>query len=167
MPHSFLFGHLVVLAKVAIKYKMPQEGHGQNVPLLLAREYPEIMKAGIVYMDVWPISVPMVSVFHPDMMAQFTQDNNQLKHPQMGFEFKPFTNNTDLVTTDGQAWKTGRAIFNPGFSSRNLLSLIPAFVEEAMVFRDHLKKFSEKGEVIKLVDFTTNLTVDIIGRATL
>lgn len=146
---------------------MPKDVHGQTMPMLLAQEYPEAMKAGCVYMDVWPISSPMLAVFHPDMMAQFTQDNNQLKHPNMHTEFMPFTGSKDLVCSEGQEWRAGRAIFNPGFSARNLLSLIPAFIEEAMVFRAHLKDYSQRGDVIRLEDATTNLTVDIIGRAVL
>ena len=167
LPHSFLFGHLLVIAKVAIKNKMAPDVHGQAVPMMLAKEYPEALKTGAVYMDVWPISSPMLAVFHPDMMAQFTQNNSQVKHPQMHAEFLPFTGSKDLVNTEGQEWKTARSIFNPGFSAKNLLSLVPAFVEEAMVFRDKLKNLAGKAEVIKLETLTTDLTVDIIGRAVL
>lgn len=118
-------------------------------------------------MDVWPISHPMLAVFHPELMAQFTQEKNQPKHPQMQMEFKPFTGSKDLACAEGHEWKTGRAMFNPGFSARNLLSLIPAFIEEALVFRDHLNDFAKKGDVINLEESTTNLTVDIISRAVL
>ncbi|KAH6646101.1 cytochrome P450 [Truncatella angustata] len=167
MPHSFLFGHLVVFAKLAIKKKMPRDASGQSMPLLLAQEYPEALKAGCIYMDVWPISAPMLAVFHPDMMAQFTQEDSQLKHPYMHSEFLPFTGAKDLVCSEGREWKAGRAIFNPGFSTRNLLSLIPNFIEEVLVFRDHLFDFARKGNVINLEHATTNLTVDIIARAVL
>lgn len=118
-------------------------------------------------MDVWPASAPVLVVFHPEMMAQFTQDQSQLKHPWELLEFKPFTGNQDLVTTEGREWKTYRAIFNPGFSARNLLSLIPSFVEEALVFRRRLGEAAAKGDVITLEKYTTDLTVDIIGRAVL
>ncbi|KAK9416903.1 hypothetical protein SUNI508_09375 [Seiridium unicorne] len=167
IPHSFLFGHFPVIIKIAIKHKMPKDAHGQIMPLLLAQEYPEALKAGCVYMDVWPVGPPMLAVFHPDMMAQFTQERNQLKHPNMHAEFMPFTGSKDLACSEGMEWKTNRAIFNPGFSARNLLSLIPGFIEEAMVFRDHLKEFADKGNVINLEHATTNLTVDIIARAVL
>lgn len=147
--------------------KMPRDAAGQIVPLLLAKHYPEIMNAGCVYMDVWPISQPTLAVFHPEMMAQFTQDRSMPKHPNMQIEFMPFTGATDLACSEGKEWKTGRAIFNPGFSARNLLSLIPAFVEEALVFRDYLRKAADHGGVVRLETATTNLTVDIIGRAVL
>lgn len=100
-------------------------------------------------------------------MAQFTQEQNQEKHPQLRTFFRPFSGATDLVATEGQEWKTDRAMFNPGFSPRNLLSLIPSFVEDALVFRNILGKLCNTGEVVALVHLTTNLTVDIIGRAVL
>lgn len=114
------------------------------------------------------MSYPMLAVFNPDMMAQFTQDQSLPKFwAQAGAEFKHFTHGRDLVHLEGQEWKTARAMFNPGFSSRNLLTLVPAFIEETQVFKDRLRKVADRGEVVKLEDFTTYLTVDIIGRAVL
>ncbi|TPX13487.1 uncharacterized protein E0L32_006217 [Thyridium curvatum] len=165
LPHSFLFGHLWIIAKVGIKYKMPPDTHGQCVPLLLALEYPEIAGKGAVYMDTWPMYSPMLAVYHPDMMAQFTQDASQEKHWRMLEEFKPFTDNMDLVTSGGQVWKTDRNMFNPGFSTRNLMSLIPHFVEEVVIFRDKLLEKADTNEKISLEEYTTNATVDIICRA--
>lgn len=167
LPHSFLFGHLWIIAKVGIKYKMPPDTHGQCVPLLLALEYPEIAGKGAVYMDTWPMYSPMLAVYHPDMMAQFTQDASQEKHWRMLEEFKPFTDNMDLVTSGGQVWKTDRNMFNPGFSTRNLMSLIPHFVEEVVIFRDKLLEKADTNEKISLEEYTTNATVDIICRAVL
>ncbi|EMR68405.1 putative cytochrome p450 4v3 protein [Eutypa lata UCREL1] len=119
-------------------------------------------------MDVWPVSFPMLAVFHPDMNAQFTQDHSLPKYWAQGnLEFKHFTGGRDLVHLEGQEWKTARAIFNPGFSARNLLSLIPSFVEEVLVFKERLHKVADSDEIVKLEDFTTPLTVDIIGRAVL
>lgn len=167
MPHSFLFGHLIVITKLAIKLKTPPALHGQVMPLLLSREYPEIMDAGALYMDVWPMSPPLLAVFRPDMMAQFTQDQSQPKHDNMKQEMKPFTGAADLATLEGQEWKTARSIFNPGFSLKNLLSLVPAFVEEVLVFRERLGKVADNGETVKMETYTTDLTVDIICRAVL
>ncbi|KAK8084405.1 cytochrome P450 monooxygenase aflN [Apiospora hydei] len=167
MPHSFLFGHLSVITKLAIKLKTPPTLHGQMMPLLLAREYPEVMEAGAVYMDIWPVSPPLFAVFRPDMMAQFTQDQSQPKHPSVVREMMPFTGAMDLASSDGQEWKVGRSMFNPGFSVKNLLSLVPAFVEEVMVFRKRLGELADKKETVKMENYTTDLTVDIIGRAVL
>ncbi|KAL7628326.1 hypothetical protein AAE478_002526 [Parahypoxylon ruwenzoriense] len=168
LPHSFLFGHLVAVAKVTMKYKIPRDGHGQWIFLHIKQEYPEIANKGIVYLDVWPIGFPMVAVYHPEMMAQFTQEHSLPKFWAMRkIEFKPFTNGEDLVNLEGQEWKTARSLFNPGFSVRNLLSLVPDMIEETLVFRERLRKAAASGEVVKLENYTTDVTVDIIGRAVL
>ncbi|KAI1137908.1 cytochrome P450 [Hypoxylon sp. FL0543] len=168
LPHSFLFGHLVIIAKLYMKYKIPQDGNGHWIFLYLKREYPEITKKGLIYMDPWPIGYAMIAVYHPDMMAQFTQENSLPKYwamPQV--EFKPFTGGEDLVNLDGLEWKRARSMFNPGFSARNLLSLVPDMIEEALVFRERLGKAAASGEVVRLEKYTTDITVDIIGRAAL
>ncbi len=119
-------------------------------------------------MDIWPINYPMVAVLDPDMMAQFTQEQSLPKFWGQGHtEFKHFTGGRDLVHLEGQEWKVARSMFNPGFSARNLLSLIPSFTDEVLVFKEKLREVAASGEVVKLEDYTTNLTIDIIGRAVL
>lgn len=168
LPHSFLLGHLIVLAKVSMKYKIPRDGHGQWMFHHLQLEYPEIAGKGIIYMDVWPIGYPMIAVYHPEMMAQFTQEHSLPKWESMArVEFAPFTGGEDLVNLEGNEWKVARSMFNPGFSVRNLLSLVPDMIEEVLVFRERFRKAASSGEVVKLEDYTTSITVDVIGRAVL
>ena len=147
--------------------KYPSDTYGGNLPYLLTKEYPELDKQGLFYIDIWPVSYTMLAVHHPDMMAQFCQDNSQLKHPQIKNEFRPFTKEKDLVTSDGQQWKRWRAIFNPGFSIQNIMSLVPAFTEEVLAFKKHLTNVAETGEVIQLEKHAMKATCDIIGRAVL
>ncbi|KUI60669.1 hypothetical protein VP1G_07877 [Cytospora mali] len=165
MPHSFWLGHLELLGKIQAKY--PSDLNPQCIPLLLAEEYPEIASHGVLYMDAWPFTYPMLAVFHPDIMAQFTQDNTFPKHPLMLDEFMPLTGCNDLVNQNGQVWKTWRSIFNPGFSAKNVMALVPAFLEEIDVFRDWLGVVAEANEVIQLEPKVMRTTADIIGRATL
>ncbi|KAL1884101.1 hypothetical protein Daus18300_000212 [Diaporthe australafricana] len=100
-------------------------------------------------------------------MAQFTQDNSRPKHRQMREEFHILSGCNDLVNQEGQAWKTWRSVFNPGFSAKNLMSLVPAFLEEIQVFRDWLGDVAENGQVVQLEPKAMRATADIIGRATL
>jgi cytochrome P450 len=147
--------------------KYPRDVHGQYMPVLLAKEYPELELPGLMYIDLWPVAPPMLAVFHPDMMAEFTQTTNLPKHPSLQGEFRPFTQLNDLLNMSGQAWKMWRNIFNPAFSGKNILSLMPAFLEEIDVFVADLKSAAESGEVIKLEDKAIMCTIDIIGRAIL
>ena len=168
MPHSMILGHLAAVGKMVTRLKVPSDLAGQIHIGLLAEEYPELAKHGLLYMDMWPLAYPMIAVFDPDLLAQFIQDNSLPKfHAQGHVEFKPFTNAQDLVHLEGQEWKTARAIFNPGFSTRNLMSLIPSFVEETLVFREKLMNAAKNGKTIELEDLTTTLTVDVVSRAVL
>jgi cytochrome P450 len=147
--------------------KYPLDTNGQVVPLLLAKEYPEICSCGLVYVDTWPIAPPMLAVFHPELMAQFTQETSMPKHELMKKEFMPFTQCKDLVNLEGQEWKRWRGIFNPGFSAKNLLSFVPAILEEVQVFKDWLNTVAKSEEVVKLEEQAMKVTIDIIGRAVL
>lgn len=166
LPHSFLFGHLVEIGKVMAKGKLPPNAHTQWLPLLFLHEYPQLAEKGAIYLDVWPISQPLLSLYHPDLIGQVTEGNfrkAELMHLEMG----PVTGSKDLLTMEGQEWKRARAIFNPGFAAKNLLSLVPEFVREIEPFRQRLLAASETGEVVKLEKWTTELAVDVIGRAVL
>lgn len=146
---------------------LPRHVSGPLVLLLLSREYPDLFSSGLAYIDMWPVVPPMIAVFHPDMMAQFTQETSLPKHEIMRREFQPFTQCNDLVNQEGQAWETWRSIFNPGFSAKNLSSFVPEMVEEILIFRDWLKAIAMSREVTKLEDQATKVTIDIIGRAVL
>lgn len=165
MPHSFLFGHLAIVGRVLRKY--PADLLSLTLPQLLAQEYPEIASGGLLYIDSWPLAYPMIAAFHPDIVAQFIQDVNLPKHPTMITEFMPFTGCRDLLNMAGQEWKRWRAIFNPGFSTKNLTALIPSFLEEIEVFKDRLGTVAETGEVVPLDTQACALATDVIGRATL
>lgn len=119
-------------------------------------------------MDPWPIGYPLIAVYDPGMMAQFTQENSLPKFWALGkVEFGDVTEGEDLLNLDGQEWKTARSIFNPGFSARNLLSLVPNMMEEVLIFRERLRRAAISGQVVRLEDYTTDIAVDIIGYAVL
>ena len=167
LPHSFLFGHLIEIGKImANKSKFPPKTHSHWLPLLFLQEYPELAGKGVLYLDVWPISDPLLALYHPDLIAQLTEGNFP-KARLMKLELGPMTGAKDLLTLEGQEWKRARAVFNPGFSAKNLLSLVPEFVAEIEPFQQKLKKAAKSGEVIKLEQWTTTLAVDVIGRAVL
>lgn len=137
------------------------------MPLLVAKAFPELAKPGVLYIDAWPVMPPMLVVFHPEMMAQFTQSSSLPKHPSIIQRFMPLTQSNDLVCMSGQMWKTWRDIFNPAFSTKNLLSMLPVLLEEIDVFVDELKQVAQSGEVINLEDGTIPCTVDIMSQAIL
>jgi cytochrome P450 len=147
--------------------KYPRNLHGQCLPIILQEFSPDICARGLVYVDVWPISPPMLAVFHPDMMSQYTVEHSLAKHEHLHHELQPFTQCLDLVSSEGLLWKTWRGIFNPGFSAKDLFQLVPDMIEEIEVFREGLRADAKHGTVIKMAQKAEKLTIDIIGRTVL
>ncbi|KFH48750.1 P450 monooxygenase-like protein [Hapsidospora chrysogenum ATCC 11550] len=164
-PHSFLLGHIPAMAKLLMKY--PRDTAGHSIPLLLLQEYPDLREKGLVCMDSWPIANPMLAVVHPDMCAQFCQEQSMPKAPLMDLIFGRFTHKLDLVTSDGPHWKRWRSAFNPGFSNKNILSLVPAIIEEVQVFKDTLSQAADSGETFELLSPAVKAACDVIGRVVL
>jgi|SRR5688572_7129187 cytochrome P450 len=137
--------------------------HGQVLFHFLALEYPDIQAAGAVYVDLWPISSPTLATFHPQLVSQYTQDQSMLKHSALFMEFNDMTGMKDLVCSEGALWKKWRAAYNPGFSSQNVMALVPSFVQEALVWKKYLMEVADKDETIKLEDRLMQATCDIIS----
>ncbi|KAH8702111.1 cytochrome P450 [Talaromyces proteolyticus] len=165
LPHSFLFGHIPIVIKVMSSH--PKDIYGNYLPMLLRQEYPDICSRGLVYVDVWPLGYPLLAVFDPGLMSQFTQVQSQPKHEHIRRQFEPFTQGQDLLVAEGEQWSKWRRIFNPGFSAKNIVPCIPAILEEIEVFRDWLKEAARSGETVTLEQQSEKLTVDVISRIVL
>ncbi|KAF4995945.1 hypothetical protein FGRMN_4800 [Fusarium graminum] len=137
------------------------------MPDLLARNYPEIAECGICYIDLWPISWPMLATFDPDIASQYTQETSMPKHEIIRGQFRPLTGLKDLVLAEGSFWKKWRATFNPGFSTQNISALVPEFIEEALIWKSHLNEVARENRVVPLEDCVMKATCDIIGRSVL
>ncbi|KAL2132620.1 hypothetical protein VTI74DRAFT_3584 [Chaetomium olivicolor] len=165
VPHSFVFGHIIVTGKLMAKY--PSNMYPICVSTLVLQQFPHLEKDGFLLLDAWPFVDPMLYVFDPEMSTQFTQAQSLPKSNDLKAEFRPLTRNRDLVTMDGPEWKLWRSVFNPGFSAKNLMSMTPAFLEEVGVFVERLRRAAKSGEILRIEGPATNLTIDVIGRSIL
>ena len=68
---------------------------------------------------------------------------------------------------DGLEHKRWRAIFNPGFSSAHLMTLVDGIVDDSMVFMDILGRHDEEQDIFSLEEAATRAALDIIGRVVL
>jgi cytochrome P450 len=109
----------------------------------------------------------MLYVFDPDIARQATQDNNIPKHAGLIPFMIHLAGPGDLVSSNGAHWKKWRSIMNPGFAASHLMTLAPGIVDDVVVFSDKLAEHAEKGEVFRLEEDATRLTVDIIGKVCL
>lgn len=148
------------------KYNFPPKAHSHWLPLLFMQDDPSLEAKGCLYLDIWPITEPLLAVWNPDLLAQIT-DANFPKAKLMTTELDPVTGARDLFTLEGAEWKRARSVFNPGFSAKNLLSLVPEFVDEMLPFQNRLREAAQTKETVKLERLTTPLAIDVIGRAVL
>jgi cytochrome P450 len=155
---------------------MPKDLHPNFIPQLVMENwrklYPDQESCpGVIYIDMWPLAPPLAFTIDPALANQFLQEPSMPKAKNAIDYLYPLTQNLDMVCAEGAKWKVWRTRFNPGFSSKNITALVPAMLDEVAVFRDTLRKKAGKdgswGEVFPLEVETTNLTLDVIGRAAL
>jgi len=119
------------------------------------------------YVDVWPFMDPILYICDPDIAQQVTVNHATPKHPKNAEFLIHLAGPGDMVSSDGPYWKRWRSIFNPGFAASHLMSLVPGIVDESLIFREKMCEHADKGEVFRLEEDATRLTVDIIGKVAL
>ncbi|KAI1771420.1 cytochrome P450 4V3 [Hypoxylon cercidicola] len=172
LPHSLLFGHLPIFGDFRAEH--PSDVNIYLFHLWLGanfkKYFPGLDKMPpVIYLDLWPMSDSLVAVYDGVAASQFTTVNSLPKNPVAAEYMHPLTGNFDLVSSEGELWKKWRSRFSPGFSPRNLTAMLPELIEEAQVFVNGIKNLAGKngefGPVFQLEEKTTNLTFDIIVRA--
>lgn len=126
----------------------------------------------VLYLDIWPVFPDlMMMVFDGNVSAQFTQIKSLPKHRITHIFLEPLTDDLGMTSSDGTQSKLWRSRFNPSFSSRSVTIIIPELIDEIMVFKDLLERMAGPngswGETFQLEERTTNLTFDVILRATM
>lgn len=162
-PHSLVFGHLGTPYR--FMSKIPRDVHEHYLPNLIIRAMPEL--GPIFYLDGWPFSGPILVLASPAGAFQATQAHSLPKYHATRTYLDPLTSGHDLVSMEGQMWKTWRNIFNPGFSADHINTLVPSIVQDTLVFGDNLREHVRKNDMFSLEELTINLTIDVIGRVTL
>jgi cytochrome P450 len=173
MPHSFVFGHLLVLKKLLSR--APGDVHINYISQRIMEEWRTLFPdqhecPPVFYMDMWPMGPAIAFVLDPKLGQQFMQEGLSKDQAVLSW-LKPLTNNLDIGSAEGPAWKTWRARFNPGFSAKNVTTLVPQILEEIETFVDRMKGHcgpsGKWGSVFALEPPGTDLTFDVIGRVVL
>ncbi|OLN98047.1 P450 monooxygenase AflN 3, partial [Colletotrichum chlorophyti] len=161
-PHHPILGHLGLMLSIMISLPrdiMPTVALADQV----RRRYPHLDKA--FYLDMWPLTGPMLMVISPDLMRQATQGETSL--PKVAFlknYIKPLSGGHDLVSMEGEEWKQWRDVFRPAFSRAT--ELVPNIVENICVFRDQLVgRAKSRNCVFQLHHSALMLAMDMSGKA--
>lgn len=162
-PYNPIFGHLLFCAKIASG--LPKDAHPNYLPDMIRRAMPDL--GPIYYLDTWPFGPQILVVASPNSLYQITQEHSLPKYHALKSFLRPITDELDIVTMEGQTWRTWRAIFNPGFSASHLMTLSSGIVEETATFCDILQTHFQNHTVFRMKYLTDNLAMDVIGRVVL
>ncbi|KAK8254829.1 cytochrome P450 [Phyllosticta capitalensis] len=158
-PHSYLLGHLPLVAQLAAS--QPFNVHHQVLMFLLAQQHGF---DDFFYLDTWPLSSPLLVVVDPGVAQLLT---NLPKSPLIKHMLDSLVGQNSLVAMNGPLWKTWRTMLNPGFSLTNLMTLVPEIVDRSIDFCDILRDHAKKGDLFRMEEIATRLTIDIIGKIVL
>jgi cytochrome P450 len=104
----------------------------------------------------------------PQAASQYVTTGQSLpKAPLAKAYLEKFLGKNNLVTLEGERWKSRRAIFNPGFSPANIMSLTDFIVDATLQYTEILRAKAETGEHFQLEECLTRLTIEIIARVVL
>ncbi|KAI9672983.1 MAG: hypothetical protein M1817_003147 [Caeruleum heppii] len=162
-PHSLLLGNIPALVKTSMS--LPLDIHPHILFTTIQKEY-NLPDAFVV--DMWPISrFPQLVVTDPVAMKHFTQKQYLPKHIFIHNFVGHIIGPNSMLTTEDEAWKRSRSLFNPGFANAHLMTLVGAIVDDTLVFCEKLGEFADRQELCLLEEEATRLTIDIIGRVVL
>lgn len=162
-PYNPVFGHLLFCGNVLST--LPKDAHPQYLVDQIRRTLPEL--GPNYYIDTWPFGEIMLVLSTPKTLYQMAQDRSLPKHHNLRTFLYPLTGGLDIVTMEGQIWKTWRSNFNPGFSNHHLMALVPDIVRETDVFSEVLARYATSGESFAMKRHTDDLTMDVIGKVVL
>lgn len=162
-PHHPVLGHLQLMG--GIMSKLPKDVHGHVLPHQIKLELPDL--GPVFYIDPWPFGPPMLAVTAPDQAYQITQAHSLPKYHALRDYMRPVTGGNDMITMEGMEWRRWRNIFNPGFKSSHVMTLIPEMMKEISTFCQVLRGLATTHEIFSMDQIATRLSLDIIGRLTL
>lgn len=161
-PHSYLFGSLISVGKVAAK--LPSNAAPQCLMQAVKERYG---LGDYFYVDVWPLAEPLLIMSNTDMLDQIAVKGTTLKHPAVVEFVEHFGGPGNLVTSEGQEWKKWRSVFNPGFASAYMMTMVGTILEEAEIFCGLMEENAKNDVLFRLEPVVTRLTVNVIGKVVL
>lgn len=159
-PWNPILGHLAFCYKLTSS--LPKDAHPNYLPDMIRRKLPDL--GPFYYVDTWPFGPQMLIVASTDGLHQITQKHSLPKYPALKYFLHPIAEGLDLVTMEGDLWKTWRGIFNPGFSANYIATLTMGIIEKTEEFCEILEDLSRGHQLFRMKKLTDNLTMDVIGR---
>jgi cytochrome P450 len=144
-PWHPIMGHLMAIADVV--QKMPQRAHPHLLMTLVMRHY---NLPGVFVMDTRPAGADVTLIVADPEIARQLSESGLPKHPTLATVLEPLAGKHNLVTSEGSVWRKWRNIFNPGFSTQQVISQVPAIIECGEAFVKLLDDHAAASRVFRL-----------------
>ncbi|KAF2497375.1 putative cytochrome P450 [Lophium mytilinum] len=161
-PHSWLFGHLPVMGKIAAS--MPPDANPQAYAHYIKQEYG---LGDFFYMDLWPLTESQLVACEPEIAAYITQVKNFDKGAMISKFMEPLVGKKSVVALNGAEWKMVRRVLNPGFAISALQQHIPKIIDDAQIFAGILEGHAKKGDVFHMEEAVARVIINIMCRVAL
>ena len=159
-PWNPILGHLKFCRQAMSQ--VPADAHPGYVIDFIRRELPEL--GPDYYLDTWPFGPQMLVVGSTKGLHHATHNRALPQYPALKSFLEPISEGMDLVSMEGESWKTWRSAFNPGFSSAYLSNLVGGVVMETQQFCERLRGLCRSQAMFRMKNLTDYLTMDVIGR---
>ncbi|KAI1208156.1 cytochrome P450 [Annulohypoxylon truncatum] len=164
LPNHILWGHLKVFGEF-----MSRGIHDRHPDKIFEEIWASIGRPPIMLVDLRPINPPMVLVPGHSIAEQISKPSKlfPLSTPKSPTwtHMIPIIGKSSILGREGQDWKDLRKVYNPGFTTQHLWSLLPLILEKMEPFWNYLDQFATSGEEFSLEKLISNLTFDVIGAA--
>ncbi|KAI0024019.1 cytochrome P450 [Xylariomycetidae sp. FL0641] len=167
LPPSAIWGHLRTLDEYV--QRAPPKAHAD---VAIASMHKDLGRPPVMLVDLRPVSPPLLVIGSYEVAEQISKASSRFpysppKAPETWEHLEHITGPTSIASSQGEEWKALRKRFNPGFAPQHLLSLLPAILDIASLFLEHLETLADSGQEFSLQELATNLTFDVIGRVVL
>ena len=162
MP-SKLLGHIPIAAECERHF--PSDAHPHVYAHYIRKKY---NLGKVFYVDFWPLGPRSLFIADPELSSQYVTTTQSLPKSSLANDYlHKLLGRNNMVSLEGEQWKALRSMFNPGFASVHLMTLVPYIVDQSLVFCSVLRESAESGALVEMEELATRLTVDIIGKVVL
>ena len=163
MPSKIL-GHLPIAAECTKHF--PPNTHPHAWCHYIQKKY---NLGKFFYIDLWPLGPRQLYIADPEMASQYATSAalSLQKSPLFADFLAKLLGPNNMVTLEGHTWKKVRTMYNPGFATGHLMTLVPYIVDASVTFANVMRQKAKTGELFQMEEYATRLTVDIIGKVVL
>lgn len=170
--HSFVLGHLPVIAKLG--HGLPSDAHRDYRTRYFGEDwkthFPHLdAPPAVMYVDFWPLAPePIVLLRDPDVAAQITAGRWPPRHGQAKYLSRATAGPSNLFEWDGDEHKMWRVRLNPGFSTKSLHLHVTqgTILDDLVAFAERMRRSAGPrgawGEPFQMYPRAVDLTFDII-----